>query len=132
MIAPVVTPPAQPIAAAPVTQPQVKDRRRHDFWADRQREANTVFLFFMNPVLDPDNNRVSGTRLLAWVIVWVDTLDIVKSHSLQELKLAKVTIAAIAWPNVALYALAFLIWFGPKGMTWGVDLIRAWKGREDK
>jgi len=122
----------EPIAAAPPAEPQIKDRRHHGFWAEAQRNANTVFLFFMNPILDPENNRVSGTRLLAWIIVWVDTLDIVKAHSLAELQLRKgVAADALDWHNVALYALAFLIWFGPKGMDWGVQLVKAWKGRED-
>lgn len=127
-------PPPEPIAAAPPApekKPQLADRRRHDFWSNRQREANTVFLFFMNPVLDPDTNRISGTRLLAWIIVWVNTLDIIDSHSLKELAITKGVNDSISWKNVALYGLAFLIWFGPKGMDWGVCLVKAWKGRND-
>lgn len=120
----------EPIAAALPTDPQIKDRRHQGFWPEATRTANTVFLFFMNPLLDPDTYRISGTRLLAWIIVWVDTLDIVKSHSLQELRITKGVIDAIDWHSVALYALAFGIWFGAKGMDWGVDLIKAWKGRE--
>lgn len=131
MTAPIPFPPPEPIAAAPPEKPQIADRRHHGILAEAQRNANTVFLFFMNPLLDPDNNRISGTRLLAWIIVWVDTLDIVRSHTLVELNITKGASDAIDWHNVALYGLAFLIWFGPKGMDWGVQLMKAWKGRSD-
>ena len=111
---------------------QGADRRDSSPINQLQRACNTVFLFFLNPVLDPENNRISGTRGLAWILVWVDTLDILKSHSLVELHLTKGTVDALDWHNIALYALAFGVWFGPKGMQWMVDLVRAWKGRGEE
>lgn len=120
----------------PVPMPESPDHlehRRRGFWPSAERQANTVFLFFLNPVLDPDTDRISGTRLLAWIIVWADVFDIIHNHSLQELRLAlpnKTAIDALDWHNVATFALAFLIWFGPKGMEWGVQLVSAWKGNK--
>jgi len=132
MTAPAVST-AAPIAAAPPdAKPpageQIKDRRHRGFWPAAERTANTVFLFYFNPVLDPDTNRISGTRLLAWIVVAANVLDIVESHRLKELEITKGVNDAISWKNVALFAIAFGIWFGPKGMTWAVDLVNAWKG----
>ncbi len=114
---------------APAPTPE---RRRVGFWASAERQANTVFLFFLNPVLDQDNSRLSGTRILAWIIVWADTFDILHGHSIQELRLRSPSappMDPLDWHNVACYALAFLIWFGPKGMDWGVELVKAWRAK---
>lgn len=108
------------------------DRRRTGFWADAQRTANTVFLFYFNPILDPETNRISGTRLLAWLVAGINSMDVLESHRLAELKLAKGPVDAIDAHTAWLYGLAFLIWNGPKGMAWGVDLVNAWKGRGEK
>jgi hypothetical protein len=112
----------------------VGDRRARTTYNAWQRAANTAFLFFMNPILDPETNRISGTKLMAWIVVFFDSFDIVHNHSLQELRITtatKTVIDAIDIHNVALYALAFGIWFGKAGMAWMVDLVNAWKGRRD-
>lgn len=123
-----VPPVPEPIAAAPVTKPQQIDRRHHGFWPDLQRQMNTVFLFFLNPVLDPENNRISGTRLLAWIVTWINVYDVERGHALPEIRILKVS-TGLTWQNVVLFIAAFGFWFGPKGMTWMVDLVKAWKGR---
>jgi hypothetical protein len=120
----------EPIAAAPPTDPQVKDRRHHGFWAEAQRNANTVFLFFMNPFLDADTNRLSGTKSMAWIMVWVDVYDVVHSHAIQELVLNKGTVDSLDQHNIELFGLAFLVWFGKAGIQAAIDLVKAWKGRE--
>lgn len=107
----------------------MKDRRHHGFWAEAQRNANTVFLFFLNPILDDETNRISGTKLMAWIMVGIDCYDIVRSHAIAELKLTK-TIDAIDLHTVSLFGLAVLTWFGKIGLTTAVDLVKAWKGRE--
>lgn len=127
---PVPTPTPQPIAAAPVTQPQRIDRRHHGFWASAQRQGNTVFLFFLNPLLDPENNRISGTRLLAWIVTWVNVYDVQSGHALPEIRILKVA-TGLTWQNVVLFIAAFGFWFGPKGMDWMVQLVKAYKGRGD-
>jgi hypothetical protein len=106
------------------------DRRATGWYNALQRAANTAFLFFTNPVIDPDTNRVSGTKLMAWIIVFFDSFDILENHNLNALRIVKTPIDAIDIHNVELYALAFGIWFGKAGMAWAVDLVHAWKGHD--
>ena len=107
-----------------------EDHRAKGFVATATRTGNTVFLFFLNPVLDEVTKRLSGTKLMAWIIVGMDCFDIVRSHALAELRITK-SIDAIDLHNVELFALAFGIWFGKAGMAWGVDLVQAWKGHTE-
>lgn len=111
--------------------PDGTEHRQRGLIADTQRQLNTVFLFFMNPTLDETTKRLSGTKLMAWIVVFFDCFDIVKSHELAELRITKVT-DAIDQHNVELFALAFCIWFGKAGMTWAVDLVKAWKGFKEE
>lgn len=110
-----------------------ENRRRRGFWASAQRQANTVFLFFMNPFLDEDTKRLSGTRCMAWTVVYFNSYDITHSHSLQELARLKTatSIDAVDIHNVELYALAAVIWYGKWGFEMLVKLVKAWKGEKE-
>lgn len=106
------------------------EHRQHGLVADTQRALNTVFLFFLNPVLDETTHRISGTKLMAWIVVWINSTDILTGHAIRLVEITK-TVDAIDQHNVELYALAFCIWFGKAGMTWAVDLVKAWKGTQE-
>lgn len=115
-----------------MTEPteHVEDHRAHGFRADLQRHSNTVLLFFLNPFLDGQSKRLSGTKCMAWVMVTINLYDIVHSHAVQELTITKGVQDAIDLHNVALFALALLAWYGKLGLSTAVDLVRAWRGKE--
>lgn len=84
----------------------------------------------MNPILDLDTNRISGTKSMACIMVYVNVYDIIRSHAIQELILTKGTVDAIDIHNIELFGLAFLTWFGKLGLETAIRLVKAWRCQE--
>lgn len=119
-------------SAVPFDHTKATDRRAPD-WVNRnvRRPLNGAFLFFFNPLLDPDTNRLSGTRCMALVFVWLDCYDVMHGHALQELFIKRaVPVDALDMHNIYLAALAVVTWYGKYGMDKVTEWIRAWRGKE--
>lgn len=106
------------------------DRRIHGVVGEARRVANTVFLFFFNPLLDSETNRLSGTKLMALGMFTVDCYDVLQSHRLAELAFTKGAVDAIDVHNIELFGLSVLTWFGKLGLDTTVALVKAWRGKE--